>query len=218
MADPLTGGSTVNSCKTSRPGASSLPMRWFLPVVMIGWAAAADVKAPEEPKQPVSDSKLISRSILKPWVVEDLVEYSGSYTALKGDGAGTSRMVLTSFVTIGGDEMISMLRLTTPDLMAEPVYTVLGSVACDPKTGEVKSTSAKCRMITYTDPNTNRAVFGVEVDGVVYADWSHTPNSPPVKALQPPDAPPGSATPIAETTTHPPEPEKKAPAKSPSKP
>lgn len=178
-------------------------MRWYLPVVglVIGMAMAED-KLPAEEKQPVSDNKQLPRHLIKLWTAESFIEYSGVYTALKGDDAGNSRLVFTPFVSIGGDELISVFRITIPDLMAEPIYTMLGSVACEPKTGVVKGfgTSNKWRMVTYADPNTGGAVYGVEVDGLIYADWNHAiPGAKPVPAVKTPQQsgqPPPGATPI----------------------
>jgi len=188
-------------------------MRWFFPVVvMVAGAFAAEEKpvaAAPEVKQPVSDNKQLPRHLVKPWVAEGFVEYGGVFTALKGDEPGSSRLVFTPFVSIGGDEMISVLRVSIPDLMAEPIYTMLGSVACDPKTGAVKGfgTSSKWRMVSYTDPNTGNPVYGVEVDGLIYADWNHAiPGAkpvPPVKTPQQAGAPPPSATPIPESPSDP---------------
>ncbi|BCU79079.1 hypothetical protein [Luteolibacter sp. LG18] len=179
-------------------------MRWIFPVVVLaaGAFAAEDKPAAPEPKQPVTDNKQLPRHLVKPWVAAGFVEYAGVYTALKGDDPGNSRLVFTPFVSIGGDEMLSVLRVSIPDLMAEPIYTMLGSVACDPKTGNVKGfgTSNKWRMVTYADPNTSNPVYGVEVDGLIYADWNHAiPGAKPVAPVKTPQqsgAPPPGATPI----------------------
>gem|GEM_PF-4305555 len=175
-------------------------MRGLLPVMalLVGLAVAEDAAKPEE-KQPVTDNKQLPRNLVKPWVAEGFIEYAGVYTALKGEDPGNARLVFSPFVGLGGDEMVSVCRIATPDLMAEPVYTLLGSLVCDPKTGSVRgfSIGSRWRMITYKDPNTGAAVFGVDADGLIYADWSHQTGAPKPSAQPPAEGePPPSATPI----------------------
>jgi hypothetical protein len=175
-------------------------MRGWIPVIalLMGLAVAAETPKPEE-KQPVTDNKQLPRNLVKPWIAEGFIEYAGVYTALKGEEPGSARLVLTPYVGLAGEEMLSVCRIATPDLMAEPVYTLLGSLACDPKTGAVRgfSVGSRWRMVTYHDPNTGAAVFGIDADGLIYADWSHpTGAAKPVSAPAGEGEPPPSATPI----------------------
>lgn len=176
------------------------PMRWLIPAIgLIFTCAAAEEAAVAEQKQPVTDNKLLQRNLIKPWISEGFIEYAGVYTALKGDEPGIAKLVLTPFVDLNGNEMISVCRISAPDLMAEPVYTLLGSLACDTKTGAIRgfSINNRWKLITYKDPNTGGDVFGVDADGLIYADWSHPPGTiKPGPALKQAGEPPSSATPI----------------------
>jgi len=87
--------------------------------------AAAEETAVVEQKQPVTDNKALQRNLIKPWATEGFIEYAGVYTALKGDEPGIAKLVLTPFIDLNGNEMISVCRISAPDLMAEPVYTLL---------------------------------------------------------------------------------------------
>lgn len=170
-------------------------------MVAVSAMAAEDKPAEPEVKQPVSDNKLLPRAIVKPWKAESFIEYGGVYTALKSGEPGSARLVFTPFVALGGGEQVSVCRISIPDLMGEPVYTVLGSLTCDPKTGVVTGAPLRkdWRMVTYKDPNTGTLVYGVDADGLVYADWSHPPGSKPVETKEQAEAPPPTATPIPVT-------------------
>jgi hypothetical protein len=185
-------------------------MRWLVPVLALtlglGGAQESEVEPAVEPKQPVTDNKQLPRNVIKPWAAAGFIEYAGVYTALKGEEPGIARMVLTPFIDLNGNEMISVCRISAPDLMAEPVYTVLGSLACDTKTGAVRgfSVNNRWKMVTYKDPNTGGAVFGIDADGLIYADWAHPPGTtkpgPPIKQA---GEPPPSATPIPSSVPTP---------------
>ena len=175
-------------------------MRWVAPAIGLMLAcAAAEETAVVEQKQPVTDNKSLQRNLIKPWATEGFIEYAGVYTALKGDEPGIAKLVLTPFIDLNGNEMISVCRISAPDLMAEPVYTLLGSLACDTKTGAVRgfSVNNRWKLITYKDPNTGGVVVGVDADGLIYADWSHPPGTiKPGPALKQAGEPPPASTPI----------------------
>jgi hypothetical protein len=126
-------------------------------------------------RMPVRDQQKLPKEILEPWKTDHWFKYAGIYEALGVEGNASARIVLTPFT--GGEDLkyLSACMIVVPDLVAEPIYKIYGSIEADVVSGKLDSASIDdWKMIRYFDPVTRDTVFGISIDGRIYVDRSKT--------------------------------------------
>lgn len=126
-------------------------------------------------RMPVTSQQQLPKEILESWKTENWFQYSGVYEALGVEGNSSARIVLTPFTGVKDSKFLSACMIVVPDLVAEPIYKIYGSIEADVESGKLNSAAIDdWKMIRYTDPVTRDNVFGISIDGRIYVDRSKT--------------------------------------------